>query len=265
MNITLESFDPIINLSKVSFAYEIHPVVNAISLSIKNGEFVGVIGPNGSGKSTLLKLISGILHPDQGKVAFKGKNIESIKRRELAQSLAWIPQESHLAFPYQAIEVVLMGRHPYLSPLAFEGEEDIFIAERAMELTDTRQFSSRLLTEISGGEKQRVMLASAMTQEPEVMILDEPTSALDIKYQIEILNILKQLREERKLTLVLAMHDLHLASKFCQRLILLDEGKMVCEGKPEEVLKKSILERVYGIRVKIFTDQDDGSLIICPG
>ena len=158
-----------------------------------------------------------------------------------------------------------MGRHPYLGPLVFEGEEDILIAEHAMELTDTRQFSSKLLTEISGGEKQRVMLASAIAQEPETMILDEPTSALDIKYQIEILNILKQLKKERKLTLILAMHDLHLASKFCQRLILLNEGKIICDGRPEEVLTKNILEKVYGIRVKIFTDEDDGSFIVFPG
>ena len=158
----------------------------------------------------------------------------------------------------------MMGRHPYLGPLAFEGKEDIFIAEQAMEITDTKQFSSCLFSEISGGEKQRVMLASAIAQQPKVMVLDEPTSALDIKYQIEILGILKRLNNECGLTLILAMHDLHLASKFCNRLILLDEGKLVFEGPSKKVLTKEILEKVYGIKIKVFTDKDDGSLIVYP-
>ena len=259
-----KSANIIIELKRTSFAYLTDPIIKNVSLPVEQGDFMGVIGPNGSGKSTLLKLMSGILTPDDGEVAFQGCNIKSIKRRELAQSLAWIPQENHLAFPFQAMEVVLMGRHPFLHSMAFEDDNDIQIAERAMELTDIQQFSSRLFTDISGGEKKRVMLASAIAQKPEAMLLDEPTSALDIKYQIQILKILNRINEEKGTTIILAMHDLHLASKFCKRLILLDKGQAICDGRPDEVLTKNILEDVYDIRVKIFKDKDDGSLIIYP-
>ena len=265
MTSTRKSPDTIIELNGTSFTYLKDPIIKKISLSIDQGDFIGVIGPNGSGKSTLLKLMSGILNPDDGEVTFQGRNIKSIKRRELAQSLAWIPQENHLAFPFQAMEVVLMGRHPFLGSMSFEDDNDITIAKHAMEVTDIQQFSSRLFTDISGGEKKRVMLASAIAQKPEAMLLDEPTSALDIKYQIQILKILNKINEEQKATIILAMHDLHLASKFCKRLILLNEGQTVCDGRPDEVLTKNILEDVYDVQVKIFKDNDDGSLLICPG
>ena len=133
-----------------------------------------------------------------------------------------------------------------------------------MRQTQVLEFANRSFNEISGGEKQRVMIASAISQKPEMMLLDEPTSALDIKYQIEILNILKQLNEEENKSLILAMHDLHLASKFCKRLVLLKAGRVFCEGPPAEVLKKEILEEVYEVRVKIFQDDEDGSLLVVP-
>ncbi|MCH6580735.1 MAG: ABC transporter ATP-binding protein, partial [Nitrospinae bacterium] len=167
-------------------------------------------------------------------------------------------------FPFKVIDIVLMGRHPYLSPLAFEGEDDYRIAQEAMNQTQVLEFAERSFNEISGGEKQRVMIASAITQKPEVMLRDEPTSALDIKYQMEILNILKRLNEEENKSLMLAMHDLHLASKFCKRLVLLKQGRVFCEGSPAEVLKKEILEEVYEVKVKIFNDDEDGSLLVVP-
>jgi iron complex transport system ATP-binding protein len=167
-----------------------------------------------------------------------------------------------MVFPYTIQEIVLMGRHPYLPPLSFEGEEDYIIARKAMETTQTLQFSDRYFNEISGGEKQRVMLASAITQEPEVMLLDEPTSALDLKYQVQILNILNQLNEEKNITLILAMHDLNLASRYCRRLILLNDGAIVCDGTPEEVLKKEIIENVYGVNVSLHNL--DGDILVHP-
>lgn len=168
-----------------------------------------------------------------------------------------------MVFPFKVSEVVLMGRHPYLSALAFEGDEDIEIARSAMERTQTIQFAQRNFNEISGGEKQRVVIAGAIAQEPELMILDEPTSALDIKYQIQILNILKQLNEDKNMTVILAMHDLHLASKFCKRLVLLEEGKIFQDGKSEEVLQKKHIEKVYGVKVHLIRDHD-GDIIISP-
>lgn len=251
-------------LEEITFSYEKDPVLSDVSFQLQPGEFVGVIGPNGSGKSTLLKLMGGILRTNRGKLAFKGRDLRSYKRKELARSISWLPQETHLVFSFKVSDVVLMGRHPYLSRLAFEGEEDFLIAQRAMEMTDTSKFSDRLFNEISGGEKQRVMIAGAIAQQSEMMLLDEPTSALDIKYQIEILNILKRLNESEGVTLILALHDLHLASKFCNRLVLLNKGRVVRSGTPEQVLQKETLEEVYGIEVAILRDPDDGSIMIAP-
>lgn len=248
----------------LTFSYAEKPVINDISLNFQAGEFTGVIGPNGSGKSTLLKLIGGILPSPSETVFFKNRELSHYKKKELAVSIAWIPQEKQMAFSFKVIDIVLMGRHPYLSPLSFEGKDDYQIAEDAMRQTQVLEFAQRSFNEISGGEKQRVMIASAISQKPEVMLLDEPTSALDIKYQIEVLSILKRLNEQENKSLILAMHDLHLASKFCKRLVLLKEGRVFCEGTPAEVLKKEILEEVYEVKVKIFQDDEDGSLIVVP-
>lgn len=255
---------PILQLKNVSFAYGMDPVLKNLSLDVQRAEFIGILGPNGSGKSTLLKLLGGILQSDSGNVLFKDKELHDYKRKILAQSIAWIPQEHPMVFPFQVAEIVLMGRHPYLSPLTFEGQKDYEIAERAMETTETTHLSSRPFNEISGGEKQRVMLASAITQEPEAMLLDEPTTALDIKYQLEILKILQRLNRDNGMTLVLAMHDLQLASKYCNRLILINKGQIVKDGTPDQVLQKEILESVYDVRIKIFRDEEDGSVMISP-
>ena len=254
---------PILQTQAVNFSYDQDTILHSISISINPGEFIGVIGPNGSGKSTLLKLLGGVLKPDSGQLHFKEKNYLDYKQKQLAQSITWVPQEHPMAFNFKVSEIVLMGRHPYLSAFTFEGVDDVKIAHSAMERTQTLQFAQRNFNEISGGEKQRVVIAGAIAQEPELMILDEPTSALDIKYQIQILNILKQLNENQQTTIVLAMHDLHLASKFCTRLILLDEGKVFKDGTTEDVLQKEPIEKVYGVKVHVIHDQN-GNIIISP-
>ncbi len=253
----------ILQVQDINFSYDQETVLRSISINIKSQEFVGVIGPNGSGKSTLLKLLGSVLKPDSGQIFFKEKNYIDYQRKQLAQSITWVPQEHPMVFPFKVSEIVLMGRHPYLSAFTFEGENDIKIARSAMKQTQTLQFAERGFNEISGGEKQRVVIAGAIAQEPELMILDEPTSALDIKYQIQILNILKTLNENKKTTVILAMHDLHLASKYCTRLILLDEGKIFKDGKTEEVLQKEYIETVYGLKVHLIHDQS-GNIIISP-
>ena len=254
----------ILKTQAINFSYNQDTVVlHSISMNVSPGEFIGVIGPNGSGKSTLLKLLGGVLKPDSGQLYLKGKNYLNYQQKQLAQSITWVPQEHPTVFPFKVSEIVLMGRHPYLSAFTFEGEEDIEIAHSAMELTQTLQFAQRNFNEISGGEKQRVVIAGAITQEPELMILDEPTSALDIKYQIQILKILKQLNEDKNMTVILAMHDLHLAAKFCNRLILLEDGKIFKDGKSKEVLQKEHIEKVYGVKVHLIHDQN-GNIMISP-
>lgn len=252
----------LMKLENISFAYETAPVINDLSVAIREQDFIGLIGPNGSGKSTLLKIMGGIFKPDSGSVQFKESPITRINKKLFAQSVSWIPQDHPMVFPFKVSEIVLMGRHPYLSPLSFESSEDIEISRKAMETTMTSQFADRYFNEISGGEKQRVMIASALAQNPEMMLLDEPTAALDLKYQVQILKILKDLNTDHKMTLILAMHDLNLASKFCNRLILLDEGQIVRDGSPEQVLEKNILEQVYGVEIDL--DSKDGCIRVHP-
>ena len=246
----------------ISFTYETSLVLKDLSISIQKQDFIGLIGPNGSGKSTLLKIMGGVLKTDSGSIQFKKTSVSKINKKLFAQSVSWIPQDHPMVFPFKVSEIVMMGRHPYLSALAFESEEDFDITRRAMETTMTSQFSDRYFNEISGGEKQRVMIASALAQNPKMMLLDEPTSALDLKYQIQILNILKNLNVNHDMTLVIAMHDLNLASRFCNRLVLLSEGEIVRDGTPEQVLEKDILEQVYGIDIELSTR--DGYIMVHP-
>lgn len=249
-------------LENISFKYETSPVLKNLSVAIQEQDFIGLIGPNGSGKSTLLKIMGGILKSDSGYTEFKDSLISKINKKLFAQSVSWIPQDHPMIFPFKVSEIVLMGRHPYLSPLSFESRDDFEISQKAMETTMTSQFADRYFNEISGGEKQRVMIASALAQNPEMMLLDEPTAALDLKYQVQILKILEDLNTSHKMTLIMAMHDLNLASKFCNRLILLNEGEIVRDGTPEQVLEKNTLEQVYGIEVDL--DSKDGSIRVHP-
>ena len=249
-------------LDNISFAYDSTPILKELSLFIQESDFIGLIGPNGSGKSTLLKIMGDILKPDSGSIKFKGSETGRMNKKIFAQSVSWIAQSHPMVFPFKVSEVVLMGRHPHLSALSFESHEDFEISQRAMKTTMTSEFSERFFNEISEGEKQRVMIASALAQKPELMLLDEPTSALDLKYQIEIMNILKDLNTNHKMTLIVAMHDLNLASRFCNRIILINEGKVVSDGAPPQVLKKDILEQVYGIELDL--DFKNGHTLIHP-
>lgn len=246
----------------ISFTYETSLVFKDLSVSVQKQDFIGLIGPNGSGKSTLLKIMGGVLKADSGSILFKNSSVSKINKKLFAQSVSWVPQEHPMVFPFKVSEIIMMGRHPYLSAFSFESKEDYDITRRAMETTMTSQFADRYFNEISGGEKQRVMIASALAQNPEMMLLDEPTSALDLKYQIQILNILKNLNANHDMTLVIAMHDLNLASQFCNRLILLNEGKIVRDGTPEQVLEKNVLEQVYGIDIDLSIR--DGHIMVHP-
>ncbi len=264
-NDILENGSPILESNNVSFHYthEKEAIVNA-SFKIKQGDFLGVIGPNGSGKSTLLKLAAGILYPNKGEVFYRNRSINDYKKKDLAKLAAWIPQESGMVFPFKTQEVILMGRYPYKSGFSFETSEDMQIALEVMELTGTKFLFDKKFTEISGGEKQRVLIASALAQKPETLILDEPISFLDIKYQIEILEILRNLNQKHSVTVIMALHDLNLASKYCSRLLLLKEGKIVNEGLPNVILEQSTIESVYETQIKTLIDKEDGSLVILP-
>jgi len=242
-----------IELRSISFRYQKDWVLRDLSFLIEKGEFVGVIGPNGSGKSTLLKILSSVLIAQKGEIFYEGVPLKKMNRNDLAKKIAVVPQETHLLFPFKALEIVLMGRAPYLRHLLFERTIDLEIAKKAMEWTETLQFSERSIDELSGGERKRVFIARALAQEPEVILLDEPTSNLDIHHQLDFLELILHLNQERGLTIVMASHDINIASEFCDRLILLQQGRIYKMGPPQEVVIKDNIETVYGC--EIWVDQ----------
>ena len=256
---------PAIHTRDLSFAYKDRAVLHGISLSVANGEMVGILGPNGSGKTTLLKILSAVLR-GQGEVKLNGRNIAAYARRELSRLFAVVQQEAHINFPYTAAEIVLMGRASYHSPYALEGKKDIEVARASMNLTDSLSLSNRYLHELSGGEKQRVMIARALAQEPEILLLDEPSAFLDLKHQVQVFELLRRLNRERGLTIVAALHDLNFAALFFARLVMLRDGKIYRDGSPNEVLTEKTIAEVYGIRVRIEHDpaSEKPQLFICP-
>lgn len=254
-----------IEIRDLLFAYKDRAVLHGVSLRVERGEMVGILGPNGSGKTTLLKILSAVLR-GRGVVKLNGTNIEVYGRRELSRIFAVVQQDAHVNFPYTAAEIVLMGRASYHSPFALEGKKDLDVARASMELTDSLALANRYLHELSGGEKQRVMIARALAQEPEILLLDEPSAFLDLKHQVHVFELLRRLNRERALTIVAALHDLNLAALFFPRLVMLSDGKIYRDGTPPEVLTEETIEEMYGVRVRV--EQDPTSkrpqLFICP-
>jgi iron complex transport system ATP-binding protein len=238
-----------IEVRSISFRYHKDWVLQDVSFRVEKGEFIGVIGPNGSGKSTLLKILYRLLSPQQGEVFYELVPLKRMNRTDIAKKVAVVPQEAHLLFPFRVMQIVLMGRSPYLGNMMFERERDLEIARKAMEWTKIFPFSERPIDELSGGERKRVFIARALAQEPEVILLDEPTTNLDIHHQIDFLDLILTLNRERGLTIVMASHDMNIASEFCDRLILLQEGRIYKMGTPGEVITQENIERVYGCEV----------------
>jgi iron complex transport system ATP-binding protein len=243
----------VIQTENLIFAYKDKPVLDGLSLSIQSGEMVGILGPNGSGKTTLLKIFSAILS-GRGEVKLNGRAIETYNKRELSRIFAVVAQENQIHFPYTVAEIVLMGRASFHSPFALEGKRDLEVARASMEFTDSLSLSDRYLHELSGGEKQRVIIARALAQEPQILLLDEPSAFLDLKHQVQILALMRQLNREQGLTIVAALHDLNLAALFFRRLVMLRDGRVYRDGPPKEVLTENTIEEVYGIRVRIAPD-----------
>jgi len=238
-----------IELNSISFRYREEWVLEDVSFRVEKGEFVGVIGPNGSGKTTLLKMLYRLLSPQKGEILFELVPIRKMDRADIAKRIGVVAQETQLLFPFSVLETVLMGRSPYLGHLMFESEKDLEIAKKAMEWTETLSFSERPMDELSGGERKRVFIARALAQEPEVILLDEPTANLDIHHQMDFLDLILTLNRERGLTILMASHDMNVASEFCDRLILLQGGRIYQMGTPDEVITKENIEKVYGCDV----------------
>ena len=235
----------------VSFSYLNGFSLRHIDLTVERGEMVALIGPNGSGKTTLLKLAAGVLLPGHGEVLLDGAGFKSLSRREIARRIAVVPQYFHMPFAFTVGEVVMLGRTPFIRAFSGETERDHSLARRAMELTGIEPFSSCTFNELSGGERQKAILAMALAQEPKLLLLDEPTAHLDINHKVEILELVKRLNRERRVTVVGAIHDLNLAALYFDRLVLLKEGIILAEGSPSAVLTEKTIHDVFGASVHI--------------
>jgi iron complex transport system ATP-binding protein len=240
-----------LKISQVDFSYLDGLVLHNIDLSVKAGEMVALLGPNGSGKTTLLKLASGILKPLQGEIRLDGDNLSSLSRRSIARNIAVVPQQFHMPFAFTTGEVVMLGRTPFFRALAEESEADRQWVTNALEQVGVSELVERRFDELSGGERQKVILAMALAQQPKLLLLDEPTVHLDIAHQMEILELVRGLNLGQGLTVIAAMHDLNLAALYFDRLVLLKEGKVWADGAPGQVLTEARISEVFSASVRV--------------
>jgi iron complex transport system ATP-binding protein len=240
------------------YSYNSHPVLRGIDLEVDAGQFVGIIGPNGSGKTTLLRALGGVIRPARGDIYFEGSLLSQVSRVALAKRLACLTQTVNVNLPFTVQQVVLLGRNPHLKRFQRIGPSDQQIAANAMADAAVSDLADKLITEISAGERQRVFIAMALAQQPDLLMLDEPTSHLDIAHQVRIYELLSRLHRDRQLTVVIVSHDLNLAAEYCQKLILLDNGQVACAGPVCDVICKETLEQVYGTEVTVQTNRSTG-------
>jgi|CXWL01.1.fsa_nt_gi iron complex transport system ATP-binding protein len=259
---------PHLEAERLSFAYPSRGLssfeLTDVSTSMPRGSITGLLGPNGGGKSTLLKMLAGIMTPASGRVLLNGQPVSMFSRRDVARRIAVVPQGTHPAFDYTVMEMVLMGRHPHLGMFELEGPGDIEIARDAMHATATGHLAERSFLTLSGGEQQRVALASALAQSPEVLLLDEPTASLDLGYQLEIASLLRRLNSDRGVTMVVATHDLNFAASVCDRLVLLRQGRVLGEGATATTLTRDAIRDLYQVEAEVGTHQTTGRLVVVP-
>ncbi len=241
----------ILDIRDILLKYRDKSILSNVSFAVSAGEFFVVIGPNGAGKTSLLKVLSGLQKIQQGSVAIKNEDISTYTRRRLAQIMAIVPQQIEVGFPFTVTETVIMGRTPHLGILGMEDKKDFHIAEEAMEFTEVTHLADRKLFQLSGGELQRVIIARAICQQPEIILLDEPTTALDPAHQLKIMDLMERFRKQHNTTIIMVSHDLNLASMYGDRLLLLKEGRVIKTGNPKEVLNKSLLEESYGCKMHV--------------
>ena len=235
----------------VSFSYGDLPVLRDVSIELCAGEVCGILGPNGAGKSTLINVMNGTLDPTAGEVVLDGDSLASYSANDLARKIAVVAQESHIPFPFTALEIVLMGRAPYLPRMGFERRIDIEMSLHAMDAMDVKRLADRDIRELSGGERRRVIVARALAQQTDILLLDEPTNFLDVKHATELARLLRDHAKSRGIGVCAVMHDINLAAAACDRLVLLRDGSIVAAGTPHNIMKEDLLESAFGVRLAV--------------
>jgi iron complex transport system ATP-binding protein len=236
--------------------------VNDVSITIATGTLTGLLGPNGCGKTTLLRLLSGIERAPAGSVALDGRDLSAYGRRPLARRIAVVPQETHPAFDYSVLDMVLMGRHPHLGSFELEGPRDHQVAREALEATNTSHLSDRPFTSLSGGEKQRVVIAGALAQQADILLLDEPTASLDLGARLDVAALLLRLHRERSATIVIATHDLNFAASVCDHLVLMKGGRVLGHGPIAALMTADYVRDLYGVDVDVVFDERSKHLMV---
>jgi iron complex transport system ATP-binding protein len=252
----------ILQAEQVSYGHDGNTILRNVEFEVAAGELVGLIGPNGAGKSTLIKIISGLWSGAKGYITLLDKPLKRYSTRQIAQIIAQVPQITALDFPFSVHQIVMMGRNPFLSRFELEAQHDRQIVQRAMQRTNTLALADRLIGTLSGGERQRVLIARALTQEPRLLLLDEPTANLDIQHQIAILDLVRDLVQHDGLGAVAAVHDLELAARFCDRVVLIYEGEILANGTPDVVLTADNIRHAYEVESQAYVDPITGHLRI---
>jgi iron complex transport system ATP-binding protein len=255
---------PVLAAHGVAFAYGERRVLQEVDVEVAPGELVGLIGPNGSGKTTLVRCLAGVAVPNAGRVLLDGTPIGDRSRRDRARAIAFVSQDPRVEFPFNALEVVLMGRAPYLNGLGFAGADDLALAHAALARLDLADVDGRRLDALSGGERQRVFLARALVQEPRVLLLDEPTTHLDLRHQASILAVVRERVRRQGLAALAVLHDLNLAAVACDRLVLLADGRIVASGPVGSVLESGLIASTFGAEVHVGRNERAGVPAILP-
>ena len=253
-----------LRISNVAFAYGDHPILHDVSFAVPRGRIVGLLGPNGSGKTTLLRIIAGTLPPDRGRVEIDGVAVAVMSRREVARRIAVVPQETHSTFDFTVEDIVLMGRYPHLGAFELEGPDDRAIARDVLQATGTLALAPRRFATLSGGEKQRVVIAGALAQASDALLLDEPTASLDLGAQLDIAALLTRLHRDRGTTMVVCTHDLNFAASLCSELVLIRQGRILAQGATADVLTPANVSALYDVQADVVFHPGAKHLTVVP-